>query len=281
MGEFMIIDGKEVRDKKLEELKVILGKINKQLGLAVIQVGDDEASNVYIRQKEKYALELGYRFVHKKFNSDVSEKEVLEEIDSLNKDDSINGILVQMPLPKHLDAVKIQNKILDTKDVDGLSFINAGKLVNDSSGLVPCTPKGIIDLLDYYKVPIEGSNCVVIGRSILVGKPIANLLLNRNGTVTICHSKTKDLDKITKKADILIVAVGKRHFVNKDMIKRNSVIIDVGINRYEGKLYGDVNFLDVKDKCKYITPVPGGVGPMTVIELMYNVYEAYLINCKK
>jgi len=273
----MLIDGKEVKSKKIEELKNILDKLDTKLGLAVIQVGDDEASNVYIRQKEKLALELGYKFIHKKYDSDVDESTLLHYIDDLNNDNSINGILVQMPLPKHLDENKIQNRISPLKDVDGLTFINAGKLVNNSKGLVPCTPKGIIDLLDYYNIKIEGANAVVVGRSILVGKPIANLLLNRNATVTICHSRTKDIEKITKKADILIVAVGKKWFIDKSMIKKNSVIIDVGINRDDGKLYGDVNFDDVKDKCKYITPVPGGVGPMTVTELMFNVLDAYYL----
>ena len=273
----MLIDGKEVKSKKIEELKNILNNLNTQLGLAVIQVGDDEASKVYIKQKEKLALELGYKFIHKKYDSNVDEDTLLHDIDILNNDKSIHGILVQMPLPKHLDENKIQNRISSLKDVDGLTYLNSGKLVNNSKGLVPCTPKGIIDLLDYYKIPIEGANAVVIGRSILVGKPIANLLLNRNATVTICHSKTKDLDKITKKADILVVAIGKKWFINKSMIKKDSVIIDVGINRDDGKLYGDVNFDDVKDICKYITPVPGGVGPMTVTELMFNVYEAFCL----
>ena len=273
----MLIDGKEVKSKKIEELKNILNNLNTQLGLAVIQVGDDEASKVYIKQKEKLALELGYKFIHKKYDSNVDEDTLLHDIDILNNDKSIHGILVQMPLPKHLDENKIQNRISSLKDVDGLTYLNSGKLVNNSKGLVPCTPKGIIDLLDYYKIPIEGANAVVVGRSILVGKPIANLLLNRNATVTICHSKTKDLDKITKKADILVVAIGKKWFINKSMIKKDSVIIDVGINRDDGKLYGDVNFDDVKDICKYITPVPGGVGPMTVTELMFNVYEAFCL----
>ena len=273
----MLIDGKEVKSKKIEELKNILNNLNTQLGLAVIQVGDDEASKVYIKQKEKLALELGYKFIHKKYDSNVDEDTLLHDIDILNNDKSIHGILVQMPLPKHLDENKIQNRISSLKDVDGLTYLNSGKLVNNSKGLVPCTPKGIIDLLDYYNIPIEGANAVVVGRSILVGKPIANLLLNRNATVTICHSKTKDLDKITKKADILVVAIGKKWFINKSMIKKDSVIIDVGINRDDGKLYGDVNFDDVKDICKYITPVPGGVGPMTVTELMFNVYEAFCL----
>jgi methylenetetrahydrofolate dehydrogenase (NADP+)/methenyltetrahydrofolate cyclohydrolase len=273
----MLIDGKEVKNKKIEELKEIIKGLNTQLGLAVIQVGDDEASIVYIRQKEKLATELGYKFIHKKYDSDVKEEVILDEIDKLNNDKSIHGILVQMPLPKHLDENKIQNRISHLKDVDGLTYINAGKLVNNEKGLVPCTPKGIIDLLDYYKIPIEGANAVVVGRSILVGKPIANMLLNRNATVTICHSRTKDLEKITKKADILVVAIGKKWFINSDMIKKGSTIIDVGINRCDGKLYGDVYFDNVKDKCKYITPVPGGVGPMTVTELMYNVLNAYYL----
>lgn len=276
----VIIDGRELKERKLQEIKNNVGELGSTLGLAVVQVGDNEASKVYIRQKEKAALELGYKYIHRHFPADVSEEELIEEIKSLNNDDSIDGILVQMPLPKHLNESVIQNTVDPLKDVDGLTYVNAGKLVQNVDGLVPCTPKGIIDMLDYHKIGLEGANVVVIGRSILVGKPIATLLSNRNATVVLTHSKTRDLGSLTRNADIIIAAVGKAGFVTEDMVKDGAVVIDVGINRVDGKLYGDVDFANVKDKCSYITPVPGGVGPMTVCELMNNVYEAHILRKK-
>lgn len=276
-----IIDGKELRKKKLEELKERIKGTKKQLGLAVVQVGHDEASNVYIKQKEKLALELGYYFIHKNFEENVTQEELIKELNILNNDDKVDGIIVQMPLPHHLDASVIQNTISPLKDVDGLTYVNAGKLIQNVDGLVPCTPKGIIDLLDEHEIALEGTNVVVIGRSILVGKPIANLLVNRNATVVLCHSKTKNIAEITKNADIIIVAVGKKHYLTADMVKKDAVVIDVGINREDGKLYGDADFDNLKDICSYITPVPGGVGPMTVYELMNNVHLAYTLRKKK
>ena len=276
-----IIDGKELRKKKLEELKERIKGTKKQLGLAVVQVGHDEASNVYIKQKEKLALELGYYFIHKNFEENVTQEELIKELNTLNNDDKVDGIIVQMPLPHHLDASVIQNTISPLKDVDGLTYVNAGKLIQNVDGLVPCTPKGIIDLLDEHEIALEGTNVVVIGRSILVGKPIANLLVNRNATVVLCHSKTKNIAEITKNADIIIVAVGKKHYLTADMVKKDAVVIDVGINREDGKLYGDADFDNLKDICSYITPVPGGVGPMTVYELMNNVHLAYTLRKKK
>ncbi len=269
------MNGKLLRDKKLTELKEKIGELNCQLGLAVIQVGKDEASNVYVKQKEKLATELGYKFIHKVFEEDVDQDKLVRYIKKLNKDDSIDGILVQMPLPQHLDSSLIQNTIDSYKDVDGLTFINAGRLVQGMPSLVPCTPKGIMDLLDEYKVKIEGSQVVVIGRSVLVGKPMANLLTNRNASVTICHSKTKDIKLYTKNADIVIVAVGKQGFLKEDMVKDGAVVIDVGISRINGKLKGDVDYDNVSKVAGYITPVPGGVGPMTVYELMHNVLVAH------
>ena len=276
-----IIEGKKIRDKKLKQLRKNLEKVERKLGLAIVQVGNDPASKVYIRQKEKLANELGYNFVHKKFRADVSEERIIKEIELLNNDENIDGILVQMPLPKHMHSNRIQNTINPLKDVDGLTHINAGKLLENIECLIPCTPKGIIDLLDEYKIPLEGSKVSVIGRSILVGKPIANLLTNRNATVTLCHSRTKEISKITKKSDIVIVAIGKKHYLSGDMVKKNAIVIDVGINSIDGKLYGDANFEELQDKCKYITPVPGGVGPMTVYELMNNVYLAYKLKNNK
>ncbi len=274
------MNGKILRDKKLTELREKIGELDCQLGLAVIQIGNDEASNVYVKQKEKLALELGYKFIHKIFKEDVEQDKLIRYIKKLNKDDSIDGILVQMPLPKHLDSSLIQNTIDSYKDVDGLTFINAGRLVQGMPSLVPCTPKGIIDLLDEHKIKIEGSQVVVIGRSVLVGKPMANLLTNRNASVTICHSKTKDINLYTKNADIIIAAVGKAGFLKEDMISPGTVVIDVGINRVNGKLYGDVDYENVSKKASHITPVPGGVGPMTVYELMHNVLVAHNLRRK-
>ncbi len=276
----IIMDGKKLKEKTLNKLKEEIKDLDTTLGLAVIQVGNDEASNVYVNQKRKMAIELGYKFVYKIFSSNISQANLIKEIDILNKDDSIHGILVQMPVPEHIDPKAVQNSIDPAKDVDGLTYLNSGRLISKEDGLKPCTPKGIIALLEEYNIPIEGKNAVVVGRSMLVGKPIANLLLNKNATVTICHSKSKDVKKYTKSADIVVVAVGKPHFLTADMVKKGAVIIDVGISRVDGKLYGDVDFEEVSKKASYITPVPGGVGPMTVAELACNVYEAYKLKCK-
>lgn len=273
-----ILDGRQVKMQVLKELKEKLLKLNEPIGLAVIQVGDDVASSVYVRQKNKMATDLNYRFKHIKLASNIEETELLKIIENLNNDDTVDGILVQMPIPKHLDATKIQNSILASKDVDGLTDINAGKLMHGIDALVPCTPMGIIDLLDYYNIPIESKNVVVIGRSNLVGKPMANLMTNRNATVTLCHSKTENLIYYTRNADILVAAVGIPNFITEDMVKPGAVIIDVGINRLpDGSLCGDVDFTSVKEKASYITPVPGGVGQMTVAELAVNTYKAHTL----
>lgn len=276
-----ILDGKIVRKSILDNVKEELKDIDESLGLAVISVGDDEASKVYIRQKEKMAKELGFNFKQYKFDANVSQVEVLDLIDKLNLDNDIDGILVQMPLPKHLDSNIIQNRIDPNKDVDGLTDLNAGRLVHNKDCLIPCTPLGILEILKYYDINIEGANVVVVGRSHLVGKPVSNLLTNYNATVTICHSYTKNLADITRSADILIAAVGIPNFITRDMIKDNSIIIDVGINRIDNKLCGDVDYNNVTDKVKYITPVPGGVGQMTVAMLGYNVKKAHILRKKK
>ena len=221
---------------------------------------------------------VGYNFEHIKLPESVLEDEVIEIIDKLNEENGVDGILVQMPLPNHLNSKIIQNRIIPSKDVDGLTDINTGKLVHNCASLISCTPKGIVDLLDAYKIEIRGKHAVIVGRSDLVGKPLVNLLLNRDATVSICHSKTKDLSMITKLADILIVAIGKKEFIDESMIKDKSIVIDVGINRVDNKLYGDVKFDTVSKKASYITPVPGGVGPMTIAELAKNVLCAYKIN---
>lgn len=245
--------------------------------LAVILVGDDnEASKTYVRSKEKACKSVGIESVVIQVEKNINENDLLEIIDKCNKDEDVDGILVQLPVPAHLNSKKIINAIDPAKDVDGLTPVNAGKLVLGENGLVPCTPKGIMKMLESIGLEdLSGKNAVVIGRSVLVGKPIALLLQNKNATVTMAHSKTKDLKEVCKQADILVVAVGKANFITADYVKKDAVVIDVGINRIDGKLVGDVDFDDVKDKAAYITPVPGGVGPMTVAMLLSNTLEAY------
>lgn len=276
-----LLDGKVVKTMALEGLKKLVNEIERPLGLTVLQVGDNASSNIYIKQKRKMADFLGFNFNHIKLEDDVTLEEILKIIDELNNDEEVDGILVQMPVPEHLDSKVIQNAINPLKDVDGLTDINMGKLVHKKECLVPCTALGIMELLNYYNIPVISKNVVVVGRSDLVGRPVAELLINASATVTLCHSKTKDLASITRGADILIVAVGKSRLITKDMVKDGAVVIDVGINKLEdGSLCGDVDFENVKDKCSYITPVPGGVGQMTVLELGFNTYKAYLLRHK-
>ena len=272
-----IIDGKKISLKLKDELKDKVSKLKVKPKLVVISVGDNPASKVYVRQKEKCANYVGFEYLHLHYDT-ISDNDLIKEINKLNNDKSVSGMIVQLPLPKGMNEKRIVNSIIPDKDVDGLSYINAGKLLNNEECLVSCTPAGIMELLKYHKIDLAGKNAVVIGRSILVGKPMMNLLINANATVTLCHSKTVDLEKITKKADILVVAIGKPNFVTRNMVKKGAIVIDVGINRVDDKLIGDVNFDDVYSKVKLITPVPGGVGPMTVIMLMNNVYKAYMKN---
>ena len=273
-----IMDGKLVSNIKKNELINKVKELNTKLTLAVISVGNDEASRIYIKQKEKKALEIGYNFLNLHFDQ-IDENKLIEKINELNNDKDVTGIIVQLPLPDYLNKEKIVNSINYLKDVDGLSNHNLIKLIIKEKCLIPCTPKGIISLLDYYNVDLI-KNVVMVGRSNLVGLPMFHLLLNRNATVTICHSKTKDLKSITRNADILIVAVGKKGLIKKDMVKENVIIVDVGINRVDNKIYGDVE-ADCIDIASLMTPVPGGVGPMTVISLMENVYEAFIVQTKK
>ena len=271
-----IIDGKSSSIKIKEELKAYVDSLGEKPGLVVIQVGDNPASNTYVKNKKLAAEYIGINFFHYKYEENTSEEELINKIKELNNDNSVDGIIVQLPLPKGFNETKIINYIDPNKDVDGLTELNAGKLVNNEDCLSSCTPTGIMKLLEMYNVEIEGKNAVVVGRSILVGKPIATMLLNKNATVTICHSKTKNLKEITKNADILVVATGHINTITDDMVNENSVVIDVGINRnQENKLCGDVDFNNIKDKVKLITPVPGGVGPMTVAMLNYNVIKSY------
>lgn len=276
----VVMNGKVLKEKKLNELKSKINDLNEILGLAIIQVGDDEASKVYVQQKEIAASYLGVNIIYKHFKNNITQEELITEINLLNNNDLVDGIIVQMPLPNHLNEIVIQNSIDPKKDVDGLTFENTGKLVQNIPGLIPCTPSGIIDILDEYNINLEGANVVVIGRSVLVGKPLASLLSNRNATVVLTHSKTKNLKEIVSNADIVISAVGKALFITNDMIKDGAIVIDAGINFIDGKIFGDVDFNNIKDKCSYITPVPGGVGPMTVYELMQNVYNAHILRKK-
>lgn len=270
-----IIDGKRVSQTLKEELKEEVSKLKVKPKLVVISVGDNPASKVYVRQKEKCATYVGFEYLHLHYD-EISDDKLVKEIEKLNNDKSVSGMIVQLPLPKGMNEKRIVNTISPEKDVDGLSYINAGRLLNNEECLASCTPAGIMELLKAYNINPSGKNVVVIGRSILVGKPMVNLMVNANATVTLCHSKTVDIEKITRKADILVVAIGKPNYVTKNMVKRGAIVIDVGINRVDDKLVGDVDYNDVYSKVKLITPVPGGVGPMTVIMLMKNVYKAYL-----
>jgi methylenetetrahydrofolate dehydrogenase (NADP+)/methenyltetrahydrofolate cyclohydrolase len=270
-----IIDGKRVSQTLKEELKEEVSKLKVKPKLVVISVGDNPASKVYVRQKEKCATYVGFEYLHLHYD-EISDDKLIKEIEKLNADKKVSGMIVQLPLPKGMDEKRIVNSINEDKDVDGLSYINAGRLLNNEECLASCTPAGIMELLKAYNIDPCGKNVVVIGRSILVGKPMMNLMINANATVTLCHSKTVDLEKVTRRADILVVAIGKPNFVTCNMVKRGAIVIDVGINRVDDKLVGDVDYNDVYSKVKLITPVPGGVGPMTVIMLMQNVYKAYL-----
>lgn len=281
MDNYMIIDGKEIKKQILDELKEEVSKLEIKPSLVVIQVGDNDASNVYIKQKAKMADYVGYDYKHIKLSEDTTTEEVIEIIDGLNNDKKINGVMVQMPLPNHIDTEIVQNAVIPSKDVDGLSDFNAGLLFHNKDALYSCTPYGVMELLKRYKIQVEGRHVVVVGRSNLVGKPMSMMLTNAGATVTLCHSKTVDLSKYTNDADILISCVGKANFITADMVKEDSVVIDVGITRSESGLCGDVKFDEVASKTKYITPVPGGVGPMTVAMLGSNVLKAYYIQQKE
>ncbi len=269
-----IIDGKEISTNIRQELKNSLLKVERSPSLVVIQVGNNAASTVYVKNKEKAAEEIGITFKHMLFDN-TTERELIQEIKNLNDDTSVDGIIVQLPLPKDINVDRVVNTVDPSKDVDGLGEISLGRLLNKVDGFLPCTPLGVIELLKRSNVDVVGKHVVVVGRSRLVGKPLANLLLNMDATVTICHSKTVNLSYFTSDADILIVAAGKRSLITAGMVKMGSIIIDVGINVEDGKLYGDVDFDGVLNKVSLITPVPGGVGPMTVTMLMKNTIDAY------
>lgn len=270
----MLIDGKKISAEIKEELKEQVKQLKEQgkkITLAVIQVGDDAASTVYVRNKKKACEYIGINSLSFELKESTTEAELLGLIDDLNKNDDVNGILVQLPLPGHINEDKVIEAIDSKKDVDGFHPMSVGELSIGKKGFVSCTPAGIIQLLKRSNIEIEGKECVVVGRSNIVGKPMAMLLLRENGTVTVAHSKTKNLKEVTKRADILVAAVGKPKFITADYVKEGAVVIDVGIHRNEdNKLCGDVDFDSVVDKVSAITPVPGGVGPMTIAMLMYN-----------
>lgn len=273
----VILDGKETARRVRETLKDKVKELRQNNifpKLAVIMVGEDPASKIYVRNKSKACEELGIEYEEFLLKENTTQKQLIDLIQELNKRQDITGILLQSPIPKHLDINEAFKAIIPEKDVDGFNPINVGKLALGQETVISCTPFGVIKLLEEYNIPIEGKNAVIIGRSNIVGKPMLHCLLNKNATVTICHSRTKNLSEITKTADILVAAIGKAKFITKDMVKPDAVVIDVGINRNEeGKVYGDVDFEEVQKIASYITPVPGGIGPMTIAMLMTNIVK--------
>ncbi|HOC97450.1 MAG TPA: bifunctional 5,10-methylenetetrahydrofolate dehydrogenase/5,10-methenyltetrahydrofolate cyclohydrolase [Bacilli bacterium] len=270
-----ILDGQMISKEIRERIKEEVNRLEVKPKLVVILVGDDDASKIYVRNKIKACETVGIATEDYILPKDTREKELVDLIEKLNKNKEVNGILVQLPLPKHLNEDTIVNTISPIKDVDGLNMVNQGKLLNRKPVLVPATPKGIITLLKRYFVEIEGKRVVIVGRSKLVGMPLALLFNHANATVTVCHSYTEDLKDITKQADILVSAVGKADFIRGDMIKKDAVVVDVGINRQMGHIVGDVNFKEAMEVARLVTPVPKGVGPMTIASLLENVLECY------
>jgi tetrahydrofolate dehydrogenase/cyclohydrolase, NAD(P)-binding domain protein len=274
------IDGKAfsqvILEKIREEHNQLKEKYGKQAGLAVVIVGNNPASQVYVRNKMKACENVGFYSENIELDENISEKELLQEIDKLNKNDRINGILVQLPLPSHINELKIIDSISPEKDVDGFHVANIGKMViGDETGFISCTPYGIMQLLEEYEIEIAGKDAVIIGRSNIVGKPMALMLIQKGATVQVCNSRTKDLRKKLNDADIIIVAAGVPKLLKKEDVKEGAVVIDVGINRVDGKICGDVDYEEVAERASYITPVPGGVGPMTIASLIKNTFKSY------
>lgn len=274
------IDGKAfsqvILEKIREEHNQLKEKYGKQAGLAVVIVGNNPASQVYVRNKIKACENVGFYSENIELDENISVKELLQEIDKLNKNDRINGILVQLPLPSHINELKIIDSISPEKDVDGFHVANIGKMViGDETGFLSCTPYGIMQLLEEYKIEIAGKDAVIIGRSNIVGKPMALMLIQKGATVQVCNSRTKDLRKKLNDADIIIVAAGVPKLLKKEDVKEGAVVIDVGINRVDGKICGDVDYEEVAERASYITPVPGGVGPMTIASLIKNTFKSY------
>ena len=279
-----IISGKEVSQSVREKVAKAAAELTakgKKPGLAVIIVGEDPASKVYVANKKKACAEVGFYSEEYALPENTEMKDLLELIDVLNDREDIDGILCQLPLPKHLDEKAVIDRIRPDKDVDAFSPVNVGKIMIGDYDFLPCTPAGVMEMLEYSGISVEGKDCVVIGRSNIVGKPMSMLLLHKNGTVTVCHSRTNNLADICKKADILVAAVGRANFVTADMVKEGAVVIDVGMNRVDGKLCGDVDYAAVEPKASYITPVPGGVGPMTISMLMKNTLKAAMLHFDK
>lgn len=279
-----LINGKEVakkvrKDLKSEVIKLKANGINPKL--AVIMVGNDPGSTVYVRNKSKACQKVGIEFEEFLYDENLSESELLDVIKKLNEDSSINGILLQSPVPKHIDINKAFRTIAPEKDVDGFNPVNVGNLTIGEDAFISCTPYGVIRMFEEYNIELEGKNAVILGRSNIVGKPMIQCMLNKNATVTVCHSRTNNIEEITKKADIIISAIGKPKFLKENMVKDGAVVIDVGINRLDdGSIVGDVDFDEVSKKASYITPVPGGVGPMTIAMLLNNVVKATKIQTK-
>lgn len=270
----LILEGKKVAEALYSKLLLEVSLLSVVPKIVFLLVGDDPASQTYVRSKGKKCLDLGLQSETLTYPSDFKEEQLVAKIQELNHDKSVNGILVQLPLPAHMNKLRVLKAIDPTKDVDGLHSDNMGKLMQGEPRFVACTPAGVVEMLKFYAIPMEGSNVVVVGRSEIVGKPMAQLMLMQNSTVTICHSKTKHLSDFTKKADILIVAMGKPKFVTAEMVKDGATVIDVGIHRVNERLVGDVDFDSVAPKCSAISPVPGGVGPMTIAMLMKNLVLA-------
>ena len=280
------IDGKGIAQKTLvyieKEHKLLKDKYGRAAGLAVIMAGDNPASEIYVKNKIKACETAGIYSRTIKLDENVTEKDLIEEIEKLNKDDKIDGILVQLPLPAHIDELKIINVISPEKDVDGFHSVNLGKMIiGDKTGFLPCTPYGIMQLLDEYGIDPAGKDTVIIGRSNIVGKPAAILFIEKSATVQVCNTKTKNIKDKIRNADIVIAAVGVPNFIKGDDIKEGAVVIDVGINRVNGKLCGDVDYEEVSEKAGYITPVPGGVGPMTIASLIKNTFKSYVNKVEK
>lgn len=275
-----LLKGKKTARELEELLKIRVAEMTKKYGrcpkLVVLLVGDNPASMSYVKSKEKACQRVGIDGFTLRLDKSIRQDSLLRIIKELNKDDKVDGFIVQLPLPKHIDENKILNAIDAKKDVDGLSLINAGKVMNRQKGFVPATPQGVMMLLNYYNINPQGMHAVVVGRSNIVGAPMAKLLLNANATVTLCHRYTKDLSHFTKQADLIVSATGIVKLITKEMVKDGAIIIDVGINRVDGKIVGDVDFDNVKEKASYITPVPGGVGPMTISALIHNTLDAYI-----
>lgn len=271
---YKIIDGKAISAAVKAEVKSDIEKLNLEPRLIVILVGDNPASQVYVNNKAKACEEVGIFSRTIVCSSEITQEELIATIEELNDNPRCNGILVQLPLPSHINEKAVLEAISPEKDIDAFHPVNVGKIMQGKYEFAPCTPAGIIEMLERENISVEGKHCVVVGRSNIVGKPMSMLLLHKNATVTICHSKTNNLEEICRSADILVAAVGKPNFITNNMVKEGAILIDVGINRVDGKLVGDIDFNNVKDKCSYITPVPGGVGPMTIAMLMKNTLLA-------